>query len=83
MPDRSRCLAFAFAQGGTRRGYSVCLTASAKAVGSSLRRDNARRFALGAMHLVEMVQRYVHLAQVDIEEAYRMASPVYNMDLRV
>jgi integrase/recombinase XerD len=26
---------------------------------------------------MEMVQRYVHLAQVDIEEAHRQASPVY------
>ena len=32
---------------------------------------------------MEMVQRYVHLAQVDIEEAHRQASPVYNWDLRV
>ena len=30
-----------------------------------------------------MVLRYVHLAQVDIEEAHRRASPVYNWDLRV
>ena len=30
-----------------------------------------------------MVQRYIHLAQVDIEEAHRRASPVYNWDLRV
>jgi hypothetical protein len=27
---------------------------------------------------MEMVQRYVHLAQVDIGEAHRRASPVYN-----
>ena len=38
---------------------------------------------------MEMVQRYVHLAQVDAdrtdpkEEAHRQASPVYNLDLRV
>ena len=32
---------------------------------------------------MEMVQRYVRLAQVDIEEAQRQASPVYNWDLRV
>ncbi len=32
---------------------------------------------------MEMVQRCVHLAQVDIEEAQRQASPVYNWDLRV
>jgi site-specific recombinase XerD len=32
---------------------------------------------------MEMVQRYVHLAQVDIEEAHRQASPVYTWDLRV
>jgi integrase/recombinase XerD len=31
---------------------------------------------------MEMVQRYVHLAEVDIEDAHRRASPVYNMDLR-
>jgi len=30
-----------------------------------------------------MVQRYVHLAEVDIQEAHRRASPVYNWDLRV
>lgn len=30
-----------------------------------------------------MVMRYVHLAEVDIEEAHRRASPVYNWDLRV
>ena len=30
-----------------------------------------------------MVNRYVHLAQVDIEEAHRHASPVFNLDLRV
>ncbi len=29
-----------------------------------------------------MVERYVHLPQVDIEEAHRHASPVYNWDLR-
>jgi len=29
-----------------------------------------------------MVNRYVHMAQVDIEEAHRGASPVYNWDLR-
>lgn len=32
---------------------------------------------------MRMVERYVHLAQVDIEEAHRRASPVYNWDLRV
>ena len=38
---------------------------------------------------MEMVQRYVHLAQVDAdqvdpdEEAHRQASPVYNWDLRI
>jgi site-specific recombinase XerD len=31
---------------------------------------------------MEMVQRYVHLAQVDIAEAHRRASPVHNWDLR-
>jgi site-specific recombinase XerD len=30
---------------------------------------------------MEMVRRYVHLAEVDIEEAHRRASPVYNWDL--
>jgi integrase/recombinase XerD len=30
-----------------------------------------------------MVSRYVHYAEVDLEEAHRMASPVYNWDLRV
>jgi site-specific recombinase XerD len=30
-----------------------------------------------------MVERYVHLAEVDIEEAHRRASPVYNWDLKV
>jgi site-specific recombinase XerD len=29
-----------------------------------------------------MVQRYIHLAKVDIESAHRHASPVYNWDLR-
>jgi site-specific recombinase XerD len=29
-----------------------------------------------------MVERYIHLAQVDIEEAHKRASPVYNWDLR-
>ena len=29
-----------------------------------------------------MVERYIHLAKVDIEQAHRRASPVYNWDLR-
>jgi integrase/recombinase XerD len=32
---------------------------------------------------MEMVQRYVHLAEVDIKDAHRRASPVHNWDLRV
>jgi site-specific recombinase XerD len=30
-----------------------------------------------------MVERYVHFAQVDIDQAHRRASPVYNWDLRL
>jgi integrase/recombinase XerD len=32
---------------------------------------------------MEMVERYVHLAQVDIEDAHRQPSPVCNWNLRV
>ena len=36
-----------------------------------------------ASHPMEMVQRYMHLAQAEIEEAYRQALPAHNLDLRV
>jgi site-specific recombinase XerD len=48
-------------------------------------RNGGNAFALKEIlghSTMTMVNRYVHLAQVDIEEAHRQASPVYNMDLR-
>lgn len=32
---------------------------------------------------MRMVQRYVHFSQVDIDEAHRQASPVFNLNLRL
>jgi site-specific recombinase XerD len=49
-------------------------------------RNGGNAFALKEIlghSTMTMVNRYVHLAQVDIDEAHRQASPVFNWDLRV
>jgi hypothetical protein len=49
-------------------------------------RNGGNAFALKKIlghSTMTMVNRYVHLAQIDIDDAHRRASPVYNWDLRL